>query len=144
MIRAVAIVAAFGAAVMTTPLRAEATHSFLDWSDLAGWVDDDHAAALAVFAETCGDLDGPHWPAVCTVAKGNPPARDFFERFFLPVMVVDGSAPLFTGYFEPELAGSLVRTETFRYPLYRRPPELTGNTWLTRREIETTGAMYYR
>lgn len=30
---------------------------------------------------------------------------------------------IFTGYFEPVLDGSLVRTERFRYPLYRVPPE---------------------
>ncbi|MBI5367323.1 MAG: MltA domain-containing protein [Planctomycetes bacterium] len=37
----------------------------------------------------------------------------------------DGSgAVLFTGYCEPIYKGSLARTETFRYPLYRRPKDL--------------------
>ncbi len=31
---------------------------------------------------------------------------------------------LFTGYYEPVLKGSLVRTERYRYPLYRRPDDL--------------------
>jgi membrane-bound lytic murein transglycosylase A len=31
---------------------------------------------------------------------------------------------LFTGYYEPVLNGSLVRTERYRYPLYRRPDDL--------------------
>ncbi|MDX1384361.1 MAG: MltA domain-containing protein, partial [Thermoanaerobaculia bacterium] len=31
---------------------------------------------------------------------------------------------LFTGYYEPSLAGSRRRDARFRYPLYRRPPEL--------------------
>ncbi len=31
---------------------------------------------------------------------------------------------LFTGYYEPLLEGSLKRTEKFRYPLYRVPPDL--------------------
>ena len=30
----------------------------------------------------------------------------------------------FTGYYEPLLKASPVRTERFRYPLYKRPPEL--------------------
>ena len=30
----------------------------------------------------------------------------------------------FTGYYEPELAASHTRTARFRYPLYKRPPEL--------------------
>ena len=31
---------------------------------------------------------------------------------------------LFTGYHEPELQGSFIRTERYRYPLYRRPADL--------------------
>lgn len=33
-------------------------------------------------------------------------------------------AVLFTGYYEPLLEGSLERTEKYRYPLYRVPPDL--------------------
>lgn len=45
-----------------------------------------------------------------------PGAFDLYE-VFEPV--------LFTGYYEPLLEGSRVRTERFRYPLYRRPDDLT-------------------
>ena len=31
---------------------------------------------------------------------------------------------LFTGYYEPLLTGSLTRTEKYKYPLYRPPPDL--------------------
>lgn len=34
------------------------------------------------------------------------------------------TAVLFTGYYEPVLNGSLVRTQQYRYPLYRRPDDL--------------------
>ena len=44
-------------------------------------------------------------------------ARDF------AVYLVTASV-LFTGYYEPVLAGSLVRTARYRYPLYRRPDDL--------------------
>ncbi len=44
-------------------------------------------------------------------------ARDFaVYRVTAPV--------LFTGYYEPVLNGSLVRTARYRYPLYRRPDDL--------------------
>ena len=43
----------------------------------------------------------------------------------------------FTGYYEPLLAASPVRTERFRYPLYKRPPEL-------RRTIARRGHYYSR
>ncbi len=34
---------------------------------------------------------------------------------------------LFTGYYEPLLEGSLERTEKYKYPLYRVPPDLIKN-----------------
>ncbi len=139
MIKAAAL-AVFGAATFASDVMAEPTHSILDWSDLSGWEDDDHEAALGVFISTCGDL-GEGWRAVCALAKSGAPARDVFERAFLPVLVQDGEAPLFTGYFEPELAGSLVETPTFRYPLNRPPPELPNGQWLTRAEIENSGVL---
>jgi membrane-bound lytic murein transglycosylase A len=52
-------------------------------------------------------------------------ARAFFEHFFQPHRVLDGgSNALITGYFEPVLYGALARTERFRVPIYRRPPDL--------------------
>jgi membrane-bound lytic murein transglycosylase A len=36
----------------------------------------------------------------------------------------DSGRAFFTGYYEPLLEGSLVRTERYRYPLYRVPPDL--------------------
>ncbi len=64
-------------------------------------------------------------------------ARTFFEALFRPILITDGSAALFTGYYEPELVGSLEETERFSVPLYRRPPEApeTGE-WFSRKEIE--------
>lgn len=37
-----------------------------------------------------------------------------------------GHRILFTGYFEPLLKGSLTKTATYRYPLYRKPPDLVS------------------
>ncbi len=36
----------------------------------------------------------------------------------------DSGIAFFTGYYEPLLEGSLVRTGKYRYPLYRVPPDL--------------------
>ena len=121
---------------------ANQTFTQLTFDDLDGWADDDHAAALSVFTESCGDIPRPEWQRLCAFAKDGPPARDFFETFFQPVLVEDGDPMLFTGYFEPELRGSPVRTERYRYPLYALPPELVeGTPFLTRREIEEQGAL---
>ncbi len=126
-----------------SPARAgidEASISILSFSDLQGWADDDQNAAMSVFLETCAQLGDPQWQPICDMAAAyKGPARSFFELFFRPVLIEDGQDPLFTAYYEPELRGSRVRTETFRYPIYRMPPELqNGTAWLTREEIESS------
>ncbi len=135
--------AVLAAMVMTHPVDAPAAeYKLLHFEDLAGWHDDDHAAALNTFLETCSQLKRGDWSALCGLAKTHPSAKTYFEMFFRPVLVEDGKPALFTGYFEPELNGSLVQTPRYRYPLYRKPPEVKdGQPWLTRREIEETDAL---
>lgn len=125
-------------AVMTTTAPAPA--EILRFGDLPGWAEDDHRAALASFRETCDLLTDADWVPLCALAAdaGNSAdaARQFFELFFRPVVI--GAPPaLFTGYFEPELDGSPVRTPRFAWPIYRRPPELRdGAVFHSRAEIE--------
>ncbi|MFV2034617.1 MAG: murein transglycosylase A [Halocynthiibacter sp.] len=126
---------------VTVPAKAtQMTYSLLRFDQLIGWKEDNLQVALSVFLETCADMDGADWTALCGLARTQPSARTFFELFFRPVMVEDGAPALFTGYFEPELTGSLTPTDRFRYPLYRRPPEANGQ-WLTRRQIEESGVL---
>ena len=40
--------------------------------------------------------------------------------------IADESEILFTGYYQPILEGSLVPTAEYRYPIYRRPDDLTA------------------
>ncbi|WP_108860511.1 murein transglycosylase A [Ruegeria sp. Alg231-54] len=137
----------FLVAVMTTAASAEPTRSILSFDDLDGWAADDHGTALSVFLNTCGDLNDPDWQALCRVAQtyDADAARSFFELFFRPVLVEDGEEALFTGYFEPELDGSKTRTDRFKYPIYKMPPEARSEgLWLSRREILTGDAMQGR
>ncbi len=121
-----------------------ATYTELSFSALSGWQQDNLTPALNAFARSCDSIRPTQaipvrdWDKVCALAKSGPgPARAFFEQNFTPVRISNGSRALFTGYFEPELHGSRVRTEKFRYPLYRRPPEIqTGVAWRSRAEIE--------
>jgi membrane-bound lytic murein transglycosylase A len=117
-----------------------ASAQVLDFESLDGWRDDDHAAALQSFLATCDLIDAPDWQPICRLAADIPAddasARAFFELVFKPVVIGDPPA-LFTGYFEPELTGSPVRTPRFAWPIYRKPPELTeGQVWRSRAEIE--------
>ena len=116
----------------------EVTRKVLQFDELQGWQQDDHAAALQTFVNTCVDMDDPDWRSLCALAGQGPDAKSFFELFFRPVLIENGSRPLFTGYFEPELNGSLRPSARYKYPLYREPNvSKVSNPWLTRREIET-------
>jgi membrane-bound lytic murein transglycosylase A len=117
-----------------------ATAQVLSFSDLKGWAADDHRQAVAAFRNTCELLRDPDWTPLCNLAadagKTRTTARQFFELFFKPVVI--GNQPaLFTGYYEPELQGSLTRTPRYAYPLYRKPPEMAdGQVWYDRATIE--------
>lgn len=121
-------------------MPAVAPAEVLEFESLPGWASDDHLAALKTFVASCDLIDGEDWPPLCSLARdaatSEAAARDFFELFFKPVLI--GRPPaLFTGYFEPELDGSPIRTPRFAYPIYRRPPELLdGQVWYDRATIE--------
>lgn len=136
-----ALLALFAA---TGPAAAEITDiRILSFKDLNGWEEDDHAAALETFLSTCPDMSGRDWTTICAMALNPTNPKLFFELFFRPVQVMDGNAPLFTGYFEPELDGSLTRTDRFRIPVYAPPLDLP-RPWPTRRMIETTDILKNR
>ena len=106
---------------------------------IAGWRDDDHASAFTAFLRSAYRIvETPpkrRHPAVDLHAmvdvaqraiRSGPvtaaAARRFFEDHFQPARIdADG---FLTGYFEPELAASPVRTGKYTVPLYRRPPDL--------------------
>ena len=119
-----------------TPVPAQ----IVDFENLDGWAADDHLAALIAFRETCAQLDAPDWQPICGLAAdagtSDAAAKSFFELMFKPVII--GNPPaLFTGYYEPELPGSLTRTPRYAWPLYAKPPELTdGQTYHSRDVIE--------
>jgi membrane-bound lytic murein transglycosylase A len=62
-------------------------------------------------------------------------ARELKARFDLVPSSADPeqSRVLFTGYYQPILDGSLTRTETFRYPIYRTPADLISAERITLR-----------
>ena len=123
------------------PAMAEEAVTLLSFNDLSGWAEDDHNAALSVFQNTCADIPGQEWQSLCAVGANATDARVFFELFFRPVMIGGPDPALFTGYYEPELDGSTQRTNRFRYPIYRTPPEALDGVWHSRREIEEGGLL---
>lgn len=139
-----ALLATLGAGfwLVSTAVQADVRVQVLSFADLDGWDQDNHAAAFEVFRSTCLDMDDPDWRAICAYATIDPDPRHFFELLFRPVLVEDGKDMLFTGYFEPELNGSLTPTDRYRYPVHAMPDEAKSNgLWLTRRQILDGGGM---
>src|SRR3989338_2589769 len=103
------------------------------WEMLPDWQTTDLQPAWTAFLQSCSALKSkPNWQMVCarTVELAQPDnaaLRTFFEEGFTPYQVFnpDGSSQgLITGYYEPKLAGSRVKTARFRYPLYAAPDDL--------------------
>ncbi len=113
----------------------------LEYADLSGWAEDDHRRGLDVFLSTCGDMTAPDWTALCRIGAETDDPRRFFELYFKPTLIEDGTEMLFTGYYEPEFQGSREPRGTYRYPLYALPEEAAEGPWLTRAEIEKQDAL---
>lgn len=108
---------------------------------LAGWADDDHAAAFRAFCRGIAALtdhppkrralgvDAEALAATIRKAAELPEglsrgeARAFFEAEFTPHEIVP-AAGFFTGYYEPVVDGSRTRVPGFTVPLYAQPEDL--------------------
>lgn len=112
------------------------------FADLPHWQDDDHAKALGAFLRFCdsGTLlkSGPFQmapkarQALCADAvtafrqseNGDAAAaRLFFETRFTPFRI--DKRGFVTGYFEPEVEASRIKSKTYNTPLLRAPDGLT-------------------
>ncbi|MDX2219404.1 MAG: MltA domain-containing protein [Burkholderiales bacterium] len=100
---------------------------------IPGWSEDDFSAALAAFRKSCPALIGQKsWNRVCSLAEGaqgdGPRAQAFFAQEFEAFQVLsfatESAIGTVTGYYEPLLKGSRVRTERYRFPLYATPQDL--------------------
>ncbi len=142
---AAAIIGCLAACGGNAPSTSRAPSVAADFRPLTGWTDDRVGEALPALLQSCSRVvDRPvvvraslgqittssdDWRQICTAARSIPAhnagaARQFFERWFVPV-AVPGEG-LITGYFAPELRGSWRRTETYDTPIYRLPPRRSG------------------
>jgi len=72
--------------------------------------------------------------------RSNEDIKYFFEKNFTPFKIYSRDSGLdsgtFTGYYRIELDGSLKKTRQYKYPVYKRPPELkNGEKYHTREQI---------
>lgn len=121
-------------APQTQPEKAAEPLRRAHWSDLPGWQQDTHADAWPAFMRSCRVLAAqPRWSSACAAASAlgsgisDASARQFFEAHFEPWQLVnpDGTtAGLVTGYYEPLIAGSRVRTPQSRWPIHAPPRDM--------------------
>ena len=139
-----ALLLLFFLAACTTAPRQDSTPSSADtepyapfavskWEMLPDWQTVDLQQTWAAFWRSCSVLKNkPAWQPICARAnevtqQDNDSLRAFFEEGFTPYQVFnpDGSSQgLITGYYEPRLNGSRIKTERFRYPLYAPPEDM--------------------
>ncbi len=121
------------------------------FAQMPGWAADDVAQAVPPFLATCARLaqtpdralggtgetaarggTAASWRPACNAARALPAgdtaaARAFWEHWFEPWQMAEASAGttgLFTGYYEPQVAGSRVPGPGFQTPLLGLPPDL--------------------
>ena len=90
-------------------------------------------AARTAFALSCPGLmrrtdgsgltRGTDWQGACAAARQPGDARTFFATWFEAVQIGDGKA-FATGYYEPEIRGSLDQRPGYAVPVYGRPTDL--------------------
>ncbi len=111
----------------------------VSFADLPGFSQDRLGEALKTFAKTCDrplnatpaieGFDRKAQAEACRAAregKGAETPQEFFERRFRPFRIVANASgdAFFTGYYQPEVAGSLTRTAAFPVPAYGLPSDL--------------------
>ena len=126
------------------PVLAGASLAVVAFEDLPGWRDDDHAAAFRTFLRTCrrflesapdlrpGKEPPTELAGYCreALAQGELAAQDarrFFEDRFVALAIKpvgETGLAFLTGYYEPEMEGSLTPTPDFPIPVLRRPDDL--------------------
>ena len=106
---------------------------YIPWSfsALPGWSEAQLEPSLRAFLAGCPRAGGALIDA-CALASSVPPgdeaaARRFFETAFAAYALVGGDGAdtgLLTGYYEPLLRGSRVKSALYRYPVYGVPDDL--------------------
>lgn len=129
----------------------------VSWQDLPGWQEDDLSQAWPAWLKSCDALrkhnSDINWRQVCAQA-GNVSGRDerairqYFEGNFQAYEVRNSAtgneSGLITGYYEPVMDGSQIRTATFPVPLYGLPNAWKGSKPSpapARAELMSTGVL---
>jgi membrane-bound lytic murein transglycosylase A len=134
----------------------------ITYEELPGWDKADVKKSLSAFQLSCKTfmkqkpsqqvgskhihIKAGDWQAPCEAASildssSEDRAREFFEKWFHPIEFEqkNPSQGLFTGYYMPQLTGSLTKTSHFTTPIYGLPKSLSLGKYT--REAIDNGAL---
>jgi membrane-bound lytic murein transglycosylase A len=108
------------------------------WEDVDGLDQDNLSFSWPAWIQSCSALGNkPMWQKVCSAAtqmnsqNANKPNAEMLQAYFKQYFSVykttniDGTdSGLITGYYEPLLKGSRVKSAKYLYPLYQTPTDL--------------------
>jgi len=98
------------------------------WSELKDFENDDLDLSLEVFKKACvRSKRYDTFKETCAKAQETTNAKKFFQENFTPFKLYDdkdSEQGLITGYYEPLLNGSRIKTGKFQYPIYKMPNDL--------------------
>ncbi len=99
-----------------------------NFNQLPSWKNEDYDAALESFVNSCKTSKTKKlYPSLCEKAKVTIESKIFLEKEFQPYLIntKEGeNSGLLTGYYEPELQGSLSKSTLYKYPIYATPSDL--------------------
>lgn len=98
----------------------------VEWSELKEFQTDNLDEALMVFKKDCMNPQ-PSLVNICNLSKDVNDSKSFFINNFQPYKLYDNTnndIGLITGYYEPLLYGSRVKTDKYKYPIYKTPNDL--------------------
>jgi len=100
------------------------------YSNLPNWESENYDEVLDSFIWNCQAKKSQKiYGNLCEKAKGivYHDTKKFIENNFTPYMIQSSDKnieSILTGYYEPELRGSLVKNEIYKYPIYETPKDL--------------------
>lgn len=95
------------------------------FDELPQWKEENYDDALNNFRNNCkSKRTRKIYEDLCDRATQSDNAQEFLTNNFSPYSIDSDEEGLLTGYYEPELKGSITKTEIYKYPIHTTPKDL--------------------
>lgn len=95
------------------------------FSELPHWSEENYNEALNNFTNSCKTKKTRKiYTNLCKESITTKDAKAFLEENLTPFSIHSSKEGLLTGYYEPELKGSLSKTKKYKYPVHTTPKDL--------------------